>query len=49
MDVNTNPNNTILKEQVRKAMRKAGNPVSAADIAKALNAELKKEGAIVSF
>lgn len=30
-------------------MRKAGNPVSAADIAKALNAELKKEGAIVSF
>lgn len=47
-----------MKEQVLNAMRKAGKPVSASDITKALNAdrkevdkafaELKKEGAIVS-
>ena len=46
------------KEQVLKAMREAGKPVSAGDVTKALNAdrkevdkafaELKKEGAIVS-
>ena len=56
--VNTKPNNTIMKEQVLKAMREAGKPVSAGDVTKALNAdrkevdkafaELKKEGAIVS-
>jgi len=49
---------TIMKGQVLKAMREAGKPVSAGDVAKALNAdrkevdkafvELKKEGAIVS-
>ena len=48
----------IMKEQVLKAMREAGKPVSAGDVTKALNAdrkevdkafaELKKEGAIVS-
>ena len=47
-----------MKEQVLKAMKEAGNPVSAGDITKILNAdrkevdkafaELKKEGAIVS-
>ena len=47
-----------MKEQVLKAMREAGKPVSAGDVTKALNAdrkevdkafaELKKEGAIVS-
>jgi len=49
---------TIMKEQVLKAMREAGKPVSAGDVTKALGAdrkevdkafaELKKEGAIVS-
>ena len=48
----------IMKDQVLKAMREAGKPVSAGDIAKALGADrklvdkafdaLKKEGAIVS-
>ena len=48
----------IMKEQVLKAMREAGKPVSAGDIAKALCADrklvdkafdaLKKEGAITS-
>ena len=47
-----------MKEQVLKAMREAGKPLSAGDVAKALGAdrkevdkafaELKKEGAIVS-
>ena len=47
-----------MKEQVLKAMKEAGKPVSAVDITKVLNAdrkevdkafaELKKEGAIVS-
>ena len=47
-----------MKEQVLKAMREAGKPVSAGDVTRALNAdrkevdkafaELKKEGAIVS-
>lgn len=47
-----------MKEQVLKAMREAGKPISAGDVAKMLNAdrkevdksfaELKKEGAIVS-
>ena len=47
-----------MKEQVLKAMKEAGKPVSAGDITKILNAdrkevdkafaELKKEGAIVS-
>ena len=47
-----------MKDQVLKAMREAGKPVSAGDIAKALNADrklvdkafdaLKKEGSIVS-
>lgn len=47
-----------MKEQVLKAMKGAGKPVSAGDITKILNAdrkevdkafaELKKEGAIVS-
>lgn len=47
-----------MKEQVLKAMRDAGKPISAGDVAKMLNAdrkevdkafaELKKEGAIVS-
>ncbi len=47
-----------MKEQVLKAMREAGKPISAGDVAKKLNAdrkevdkafaELKKEGAIVS-
>jgi len=47
-----------MKEQVLAAMRAAGKPVSAGDVAKALNAdrkevdkafaELKKEGAIIS-
>ena len=47
-----------MKEQVLKAMREAGKPVSAGDIAKMLNADrkevdkafadLKKDGAIVS-
>ncbi len=47
-----------MKEKVLTAMREAGKPVSAGDVAKALNAdrkeidkafaELKKEGAIVS-
>lgn len=47
-----------MKEQVLQAMRQAGKPVSAGDVAKALGvdrkevdkafAELKKEGAIVS-
>ena len=49
---------TTMKEQVLKAMKEAGKPVSAGDITKILNAdrkevdkafaELKKEGAIVS-
>ena len=48
----------IMKEQVLKAMKEAGKPVSAGDVTKMLNAdrkevdkafaELKKEGAIVS-
>ena len=47
-----------MKEQVLNAMREAGKPVSAGEIAKTLNsdrkevdkafADLKKEGAIVS-
>lgn len=47
-----------MKEKVLTTMREAGKPVSAGDVAKALNAdrkeidkasaELKKEGAIVS-
>lgn len=47
-----------MKEQVFKAMKEAGKPVSAGDITKILNAdrkevdkafaELKKEGSIVS-
>ena len=47
-----------MKDQVLKAMREAGKPVSAGEVAKALGAdrkevdktfaELKKEGAIVS-
>ena len=47
-----------MKEQVLEAMRAAGKPVSAGDVAKALNADrkevdkafadLKKEGAIIS-
>lgn len=47
-----------MKEQVLKAMKEAGKPVSAGEIAKILNADrkdvdkafadLKKEGAIVS-
>lgn len=47
-----------MKEQVLKCMREAGKPVSAGEVAKALEAdrkevdkafaELKKEGAIVS-
>ena len=47
-----------MKDQVLKAMREAGKPVSAGDIAKALGADrklvdkafdaLKKEGAITS-
>ena len=47
-----------MKEQVLQAMREAGKPVSAGDVAKALGAdrkdvdkafaELKKDGAIVS-
>ncbi len=47
-----------MKDQVLNAMREAGKPVSAGEIAKALNAdrkevdkaftELKKEGTIVS-
>ena len=46
-----------MKEQVLQAMREAGKPISAGDVAKILNAdrkevdkafaELKKEGAIV--
>ena len=47
-----------MKEQVLKAMREAGKPVSAGDVTKMLDAdrkevekaftELKKEGAIIS-
>ncbi|MBQ2051452.1 MAG: transcriptional regulator [Paludibacteraceae bacterium] len=47
-----------MKEKVLQAMREAGKPISAGDVAKILNAdrkevdkafaELKKEGAIVS-
>ena len=47
-----------MREQVLKAMREAGKPVSAGDVTKMLNADrkevdkafdaLKKEGAIVS-
>lgn len=47
-----------MKEQVLQAMREAGKPISAGDVAKILNAdrkevdkafaELKKEGAITS-
>ena len=47
-----------MEEQVLQAMREAGKPISAGDVAKILNAdrkevdkafaELKKEGAIVS-
>lgn len=47
-----------MKEQVLNAMRAAGKPISAGDVAKTLNAdrtevdkafaELKKEGAIIS-
>ena len=47
-----------MKEQVLKAMRAAGKPVSAGEVAKSLNAdrkevdkvfaELKKEGTIIS-
>ena len=56
--VETKPFFPIMKDQVLKAMREAGKPVSAGDIAKALNADrklvdkafdaLKKEGAITS-
>ena len=56
--VETKPFFPIMKDQVLKAMREAGKPVSAGDIAKALNADrklvdkafdaLKTEGAIVS-
>ena len=55
--IHTLTDNTM-KEQVLKAMREAGKPVSAGDVTKVLNAdrkdvdkafaELKKEGAIVS-
>ena len=54
----TNKPEKSMKEQVLKAMREAGKPVSAGDVTKALGAdrkevdkafaELKKEGAIVS-
>ena len=54
----TNKNYILMKEQVLNAMREAGKPVSAGEVAKSLNADrkevdkafadLKKEGAIVS-
>ena len=54
----TNKIDILMKEQVLNAMREAGKPVSAGEVAKSLNAdrkevdkvfaELKKEGAIVS-
>lgn len=54
----TNKIDIIMKEQVLNAMRAAGKPVSAGEVAKSLNADrkevdkafadLKKEGAIVS-
>ena len=54
----TNINYILMKEQVLNAMREAGKPVSAGEVAKSLNADrkevdkafadLKKEGAIVS-
>jgi DNA-binding GntR family transcriptional regulator len=54
----TNKIYILMKEQVLKAMREAGKPVSAGEVAKSLNADrkevdkafadLKKEGAIVS-
>ena len=53
-----NKNYNLMKEQVLNAMRAAGKPVSAGEVAKSLNADrkevdkafadLKKEGAIVS-
>ena len=59
MGSKNNPqNHTFMKEQVLNAMRAAGKPVSAGEVAKSLNADrkevdkafadLKKEGAIVS-
>ena len=54
----TNKIDIIMKEQLLNAMRAAGKPVSAGEVAKSLNADrkevdkafadLKKEGAIVS-
>ena len=54
----TNKIYILMKEQVLNAMRAAGKPVSAGEVAKSLNADrkevdkafadLKKEGAIVS-
>ena len=54
----TNKIYILMKEQVLNAMREAGKPVSAGEVAKSLNADrkevdkafadLKKEGAIVS-
>ena len=54
----TNKIDILMKEQVLNAMREAGKPVSAGEVAKSLNADrkevdkafadLKKEGAIVS-
>ena len=54
----TNKFYILMKEQVLNAMREAGKPVSAGEVAKSLNADrkevdkafadLKKEGAIVS-
>ena len=53
-----NTKKKTMKDQVLKAMREAGKPVSAGDVTKMLNADrkevdkafdaLKKEGAIVS-
>ena len=54
----THKTTILMKEQVLNAMREAGKPVSAGEVAKSLNADrkevdkafsdLKKEGAIVS-
>lgn len=58
LDIFAKLNRFIMKEQVLKAMKEAGKPVSAGDVTKILNAdrkevdkafaELKKEGAIIS-
>ena len=58
LDIFVKLNRFIMKEQVLKAMKEAGKPVSAGDVTKILNAdrkevdkafaELKKEGAIIS-